>query len=193
MAELVAGAIIAIGTAVGTATNAVLGGGAIAANIGMGVAFATSFTLAAGTNLAVAYGLNKATSALFGGGKKSYNETLTIPTYEFGTTQANSNFSIPMIYGEVKMFGNVIWQDGTQTVHRLISFGDGEIEGYDEDIRLNNIPIANIIGANYTPYYGDGGQNIDDRVLGNSQEEKAENVGELKYDAYLAFTVTANE
>lgn len=190
----IAGAITAIGTAVGTATAVVLGGGAIATAIGTGVAFATSFTLAAGINFAVAYGLKKATSALLSSGKKSSVETLSSPTYSFGIlqTQANSSLSIPVVYGEVKMAGNVLWQTGSQTVQRIVSFAEGEIEGFS-DIRINDNPIASVVGATYSAYTGNGVQTLDSRISGATQQEKAALVGGLKYEAYLALTITANQ
>lgn len=190
----IAGAITAIGTAVGTATAVVLSGGAIATAIGTGVAFATSFTLAAGINFAVSYGLKKATSALLSGGKKSSVETLSSPTYSFGIlqTQANSSLSTPIVYGEVKMAGNVLWQTGNQTVQRIVSFAEGEIEGFS-DIRLNDIAISDVVGSSYTAYTGNGVQALDSRIAGTTQQEKAALVGGLKYEVYLALTVTANQ
>ncbi|MCC5465534.1 hypothetical protein [Pelosinus baikalensis] len=48
-------------------------------------------------------------------------------------------------------------------------------------------------GCSYTAYLGDGEQLIDNRVTGETQEEKAKLIGGLKYDAYLAITAKASE
>jgi hypothetical protein len=47
--------------------------------------------------------------------------------------------------------------------------------------------------CSYTAYMGDGEQQIDSRVTGATQEAKAKIVGGMKYDAYLALTITASD
>lgn len=47
--------------------------------------------------------------------------------------------------------------------------------------------------CSYTAYMGDGLQTIDSRVTGDTQEAKARLVGGMKYDAYLALTITAGD
>lgn len=53
--------------------------------------------------------------------------------------------------------------------------------------------IGSISECSYTVYLGDGEQQIDDRVVGATQEDKAKIVGGLKYDSYIAITATASE
>lgn len=47
--------------------------------------------------------------------------------------------------------------------------------------------------CSYTAYMGDGEQEIDSRVPGDTQADKAKVVGGMKYDAYLAMTITASD
>jgi hypothetical protein len=141
-------------------------------------------------SMAISYAINVVTSKLFGPKQKSNS-----PTYSMGAlqTQTNSGMAVPLIYGTVKLAGNFIWSGPEGKVQsRLISFGVGKIKGF-RDIRLNDIPIADLPGCSYTAYVGDGEQLIDDRVTGATQRDKALLVGGLKYDAYLAITVTAGD
>jgi hypothetical protein len=155
--------------------------------------------LAAGIVGAIAViGAIAGVAGLFGGGgvsgDSSVTSSLSGTAYSFGqlVTQTNSSLSIPLIYGEFKLAGNIIWQDGSTTVKRLTSFSHGPISGFS-DIRLNDIPVANVSGASCSVYTGTGTQTIDSRVTGTTQEEKAALVGGLRYEAYLAMTVTATE
>lgn len=135
---------------------------------------------------------------LFAGGGASGGESITSglsgAAYTFGqlVTQTNSSLSIPLIYGEFKVAGNIIWQDGSTTCKRLTSFCHGPISGFS-DIRLNDLAIGSVSGASYSAYTGNGTQLIDSRVPGNTQAEKAAIVGGLRHEAYLAMTITATE
>lgn len=53
--------------------------------------------------------------------------------------------------------------------------------------------MTGLEGCSYTAYMGDGEQLIDDRVPGDTQRDKALQVGGLKYDAYLALTIHASD
>lgn len=48
-------------------------------------------------------------------------------------------------------------------------------------------------GCSYTAYMGDGEQAIDSRVTGDTQRDKALQVGGMKYDAYLALTIKGSD
>lgn len=167
-----------------------------------------------------AVALNIVTQKLFG--KKVRSQS---PTYSFGalSTQCDNTLPLPMVYGRVKMAGNIIWSSGEgETQHLLVGFGLGPIKGFS-DVRLNDIPIEELPGCNYTPYLGDGEQAVDPRVGSivisgdwanmpfisqvllqwlisqgyfsnvKTEAERAEIVGGLKYDAYLAITAKASE
>jgi len=143
--------------------------------------------------LLTSYALNAITNKLFGAKQKSSQSQS--PTYSFGAlqTQANNTLVMPLVYGKVKMAGNDIWASAEGTTQsRLIGFGFGKISGF-EDIRLNDIDITTLGNVNYSTYVGDGVQQIDKRVTGTTQTDKAKLVGGLKYDAYLAVTATAND
>lgn len=117
------------------------------------------------------------------------------PAYRFGPleTQANNSLCVPIVYGQARAAGNKIWQSpGTETFKALVCFAEGELNGFS-DIRINNILIDDsaLSGCSYTSYLGNGTQEIDSRVPGNTQTDKAELVGGLKHTAYLALTITS--
>lgn len=124
----------------------------------------------------------------------AYTESAS-PTYSFGPlqTQVSNTMPRPIIYGEVKVAGNKIWQEGenTSTIKQIVVLCDGEINAIN-DVKLNDYDITTLPGCSVSKYYGDGIQSIDDRVPG-TQEVKASKVGGLKYDAYLAITAQASD
>ncbi len=121
---------------------------------------------------------------------------ISSPTYSFGKlqTQVSNLLPRPIIYGQVKVAGNKIWQDGenTSTVKQIVSFCEGEINGFS-NIRFNDEPYGNFAGCTVSEYYGDGVQEIDNRVPGANQSVKSTVIGGLKYDAYLAITAKASK
>lgn len=56
-----------------------------------------------------------------------------------------------------------------------------------------SLSVEGLPGCSYTAYMGDGEQEIDSRVPGDTQREKALQVGGLKYDAYLALTIHGSD
>ncbi len=186
MAEVIVGGLASIGTFV-TKGAVAAAGTAAAANAAV-VSTAAAATIGAASVAVAAYGI---TSSLLR--SNSALDSLNSPTYSFGTlvTQTNSALPFPIIYGEVKLAGNVLWQDGTTTLQRLTSFGGGEIEEFT-DIRINDTPIGEIAGATYDAYTGNGTQSIDSRVPGATNGERAEVVGGLKHEAYIACSVNAS-
>ena len=58
---------------------------------------------------------------------------------------------------------------------------------------VQNVAINYLSGCNYTAYLGDGVQQIDSRVTGSTQEDKAKLTGGLKHNAYLAITAKASD
>lgn len=116
------------------------------------------------------------------------------PVYSFGPleTTASNALCVPIIYGQIKAAGNIIWQStGVTTFSALVAFGEGQINGIS-NVELNNYPISSLTGCSYSAYVGDGVQQIDSRVTGNTQADKAALVGGLKYTAYLALTIKAS-
>jgi len=65
-----------------------------------------------------------------------------------------------------------------------------ETAAYSSPVTLN---VKGLDGCSYTAYMGDGEQLIDDRVPGDTQREKALQVGGMKYDTYLALTIHASD
>lgn len=116
------------------------------------------------------------------------------PTYSSGplATQNNNCLTIPIIYGEVKVAGNTIWQDDSETseIKRIISFATGEVEDIF-DIKINNENPSEFLNCTYSIYKGTMTQQIDSRIPGNTMEEKAELTGGLKGIAYVAVSATA--
>lgn len=116
------------------------------------------------------------------------------PVYRFGALQttASNALCVPIIYGQVKAAGNIIWQgSGSTSFPVLVGLGEGQINGIF-NVKLNDYDISSLSGCTYTPYFGDGVQPIDSCVTGNSEAERASLVGGLKYIAYLALKVVAS-
>lgn len=109
-------------------------------------------------------------------------------------TQTNQDLPIPLLYGTCKLAGNRIWQDenNTTTVKRIVAFAEGEICEFS-DIRLNDIPINEISGAEVRKYYGTTDQEVDSIVGGSNQSERAEKIGSLKGVAYLAISAPRSQ
>jgi len=118
------------------------------------------------------------------------------PTYANPTKQTQTNPDLPlaMLYGQVKLAGNRIWQadDATTTIKRIVAFAEGEIEDFT-DIRLNDIPVNEISGITVNKYYGTLTQEIDPIVPGATHLDRCEIVGSLRGVAYLAITVPRSE
>lgn len=114
------------------------------------------------------------------------------PVYNFGPleTTASNALCIPVIYGQIKAAGNKIWQSsGITSFSAVVAFGEGQVNGIS-NIALNDYPISSLTGCSYSAYVGDGIQQIDSRVTGLTQADKAALVGGLKYTAYIALTAT---
>lgn len=162
-------------------------GGAIAGGLG-------GIGLSAGVNVIAT--VFTAIDALTNKQENPVQKGAASPAYSFGKlqTQVSNLIPRPLIYGEVKVAGNKIWQTGenTSTIKLIVSLCDGEIDSVS-DIKLNDYDISALSGCSYTAYTGNGTQNIDSRVPGATQADKAAKVGGLKYDAYLAITARASK
>lgn len=120
-------------------------------------------------------------------------------TYSDGALQTSvSNTSpIPIIYGTVKVAGNLIYSrlsSDKKTIYKIIALCDGKIKEIRE-LELDDLPINSdkFEGVSWNTYVGDGTQQIDGRVTGGDQETKAETVGGLRHLAYAALQANANE
>jgi len=170
----------------------------------------TSAMVAAGVpmtpaTIAIAYGATIAITGgvIFGGVTLSRslanrkNGLSDSPTYGGNTltTQTNNRLPIPLIYGEVKLAGNRIYQGDNTTgdIRRLVAFGEGEIEDFT-DIRLNDIKAKDISKIKIQKYYGTANQQISNLVTeANTNAGRAEIVGSLKHLAYLAISVPPSD
>lgn len=116
------------------------------------------------------------------------------PVYRFGALQttASNALCVPIIYGAVKAAGNKIWQGpGNTNFNLAVAFGEGQISAIS-NVKLNDYFISGLSGCSYTAYLGDGIQQIDSRIPGSTQTDKAVLVGGLKHTAYIALTVAAS-
>lgn len=121
--------------------------------------------------------------------KRTYSDTMA--------TETSNTMPIPIIYGTVKNAGNLIYSklwDNNQRVAKLIVFCDGKIKGI-RDIKLDDTDInsSDFEGVSYNTYVGDGEQLIDGRVDGTTNSQRAQKVGGLKYDAYVALEAKATD
>lgn len=146
------------------------------------------------------FGWVAAVVSVFVGGRSNKNLT-TKKSYTYGEGALQTNISntapIPIIYGTVKVAGNLIYSklsNDKTIIYKVISLCDGLISGI-RDMQLDDLPIdsGKFSGVSYDVYFGDGKQEIDDRVDGSTQEAKARLVGSLKYHAYVAMQAKANE
>jgi len=116
------------------------------------------------------------------------------PVYRFGAleTTASNALCVPTIYGQVKVAGNKIWQSsGVTSFSAVVAFGEGQINAIS-NVKLNDYTIASLSGCSYSIYLGNGAQNIDPRVTGATQADKAVLVGGLKHTSHIALTVAAS-
>lgn len=161
----------------------------------------TSLSIAGALVFSAAVGIMGA-ALIYGGVALSFSNkpnsdfSSSSPTYGSNVTQTQTNpdLAIPMLYGQVKCAGNRIWQDDnvSTTVKRIVAFAEGEIEDFT-DIRLNDIPVADIFGISVKKYYGTMTQNIDSIIPGATHLDRCETVGSLRGVAYLAISVPRSD
>lgn len=122
-------------------------------------------------------------------------------SYTYGegslTTTTSNTAPVPIIYGKMKTAGNMIYSrlsNDKKVIYKIIALADGKIKGIS-DLKFDDIEAdsSKLSQVSYDFYYGDGVQEIDSRVLGSTQEIRAQLVGGLKYLAYVALQVKANE
>lgn len=114
------------------------------------------------------------------------------PTYQATKqTQTNPDLPIPLLYGEVKVAGNRVWQDDSTKggIKRIVAFSDGEIEDFT-DIRINDIKSNDISGIHIEKFYGTASQGL---PTGLPSGVGLDQLGSLKYLAYLYIKVPKGE
>jgi len=80
------------------------------------------------------------------------------------TNTMSNQLIYPLNFGCNKVGGNIVWYDDNLT-HRFIVLGIGPAQSIS-DVRLNDIPIANLPGCSYTAYLGTPDQIVDARAAG---------------------------
>jgi len=109
------------------------------------------------------------------------------PTYSFGALKHTITNQLPVaiIYGEVKVAGNVIWQsEPGVTIDRIQVLCNGEINSIGT-VKVNDIAIGDLSGCSSTAYTGTTTQTVDSRATGK--------VAGLKRTAYLAYTLATGD
>lgn len=102
----------------------------------------------------------------------------------------SNELAIPVLYGQLKLAGNVVWQtDPGVTVARIVALCEGEVNDIS-DVRANDVVInaANTPESSFTAYKGTNAQEADSRVTAAVRPDMA-----LKRLAYLSLTLTASD
>lgn len=116
----------------------------------------------------------------------------TGPRYGFGPLDntVSNELPISVLYGQLKLAGNVVWQtDPGTTVSRIVGLSEGLIQSIT-DVRANDVVIndTNTPGSNYTVYLGTSTQGADTRLPATLKPDM-----ELHNLAYVALTLTASD
>ncbi len=102
----------------------------------------------------------------------------------------SNELAVPVLYGQLKLAGNVVWQtDPGETVKRIVGLCEGEISSIT-DVRANDVVIdaSNLPSSSYSTYVGTGTQKADSRVPADLRPDL-----ELHFLAYIALTLVAEE
>jgi len=140
--------------------------------------------------------LGNAVYSFLGGGRSSLDRSS--PTYAgFGppTTTATQRVPIAFIYGKNRLAGNYIYfkEDASgQTAKAAIALGSGDLESCTE-LKINDIPIADLPGCSYSFYTGTGSQTIDSRIAYHAVDNPDGQRGNLHRIAYLALTLAVSD
>ena len=109
----------------------------------------------------------------------------------------SNELAVPVLYGRLKIAGNVIWQsEPGQQISKIIGLCEGEIACIG-DVRANDLSIEDGVsapGCTVTKYLGTLTQRTDSRVPATTNEgiALAPNM-ELHNLAYIAITLVASE
>lgn len=151
------------------------------------IAVAVIATIASGVfSVIAAFQTPKPASVTFGYGQS------TGPRYGFGplNNTVSNELPIPVLYGQLKLAGNVVWQtDPGTTVSRIVGLSEGLIQSIT-DVRANDVVIDPVgtPGSSYTAYLGTQTQGADSRLPDTLRPDM-----ELHNLAYIALTLTAGD
>lgn len=128
----------------------------------------------------------KPASVTFGYGQS------TGPRYGFGplNNTVSNELPVPVLYGQLKLAGNVIWQtDPGSTVSRIVGLCEGQIQSIT-DVRANDVVIngTNTPGSDYSTYLGTQTQGADSRLPATLRPDM-----EMHNLAYISLTLTASD
>ena len=109
----------------------------------------------------------------------------------------SNDLAVPIIYGRLKIGGNLIWQsEPSTTVHQIIALCEGEVVCID-DVRANDLLIENgeeAPGCDVTKYYGTTTQDVDPNIPAtNTDGLTLKRVMYLHNLAYLMVKLVASE
>lgn len=110
-------------------------------------------------------------------------------TFVLDNTVSNE-LAIPVLYGELKLAGNMIWQtEPGETISRIIGICEGQISAIT-DIRANDTSInpTDTPGSTATAYVGTSTQEADSRLPEDLRPDMA-----LRNLAYIAITLALSE
>ena len=118
--------------------------------------------------------------------KPSFGNDTGSPKYGFDaiSNTISNELIFPIGFGQNKYGGNTIWYKTEEdTTKRIIVLGIGPAESIS-DVRVNDIPIADLPGCSYTAYLGTPDQTVDSRCDGE--------VKGLRNIVYIAVTLQSS-
>lgn len=114
----------------------------------------------------------------------------------------SNELAIPVLYGRIKIAGNVVWQsEGDTQVSRIVALCRGEVEDI-KNVKANDISVEEDPSTGITPatgctvskYYGTTTQTVDSRVPTNTNAGiPLKRYMDLKNLAYVAVTLVASD
>lgn len=104
----------------------------------------------------------------------------------------SNELPVPVLYGQLKLAGNVIWQTSPgESVSRIVGLCEGEIASI-KDVRANDVAIEDNVnqtpGSNFTVYLGTTTQQADSRLPANLRPDM-----NLRLLAYIAVTLKTSD
>ena len=109
----------------------------------------------------------------------------------------SNEMAVPVVYGTIKMAGNILWQsESGESVSRIVGICEGQVCNIS-DIRANDLRIEtgqDAPGCTATKYLGTTAQTVDSRVPATNDAGAALAVNmNLRNLAYIAVTLVASD
>lgn len=148
--------VTALGAGVGGAFAVGLAYGLVYTAVYVGVLCAISYGISA-----LANSINQPARPSFGAGGAAEGSN----RYSFGPISSVSSSDLPVgvLYGELKLAGNAVYQsEPGELTYRCDTLCEGEINSIT-DIRINDVPVADLDGCSVTAYLGTAAQTVDSR------------------------------